>query len=54
VGSCLSLEPVASNCVYFVSSPGFQSRCYSDDGSFQFLHHAECAIQYNSPDECNM
>jgi hypothetical protein len=54
MGSSLSLEPVTSNSVYFVRSPGFHSRCYSNDGSFQFLHHAECATQYNSPDDCNM
>jgi len=54
MGSSLCIEPVLSNSVYFVSSPGFHSRCSSNDGSFQFLHHAECATQYKGPDNCNL
>ena len=42
MGSSLCIEPVPLNSVYFVSSPGFHNRCYSNDEAFQFLHHAEC------------
>ena len=54
MSSSLCIELVPSNNVYFSSSPGFHSRCYSNDGSFQFLHHAECATQCKSPDSCNL